>query len=328
MMCSGGTWMPHKAGKVCTFWIPPRTIKYPLDCGVDQLPHGEFGDVDRYSIVEPAGRGKFGMVFRGVDNATDQAVAIKVLSHRSGRHIGWEIRALRVMTGCAQACQLLDVIRDPGSRILSLVLTWHSAMDIRHAPNDWVVRYMHDVLTALQYAHDGEIFHRDVKPDNICFDPAIGRGVLVDWGLARWYVKGKEYSRRVGTPLYMAPELLTGARSYAPKVDIWAAGVAFAEVIFRVPHFWRCGEASLLASMASVSGDVLQVADLLGIQWEPAVINACRSARGWGPMLQRYGMHPICDAAWGFVQTLLRMNPEDRPTAREAFNHPYFRGRN
>jgi serine/threonine protein kinase len=68
------------------------------------------------------------------------------------------------------------------------------------------------------------IAHRDVKPDNLLFDAATGALKLADFGSAKWFGDRRAMTGLVGTPYYVAPEMIVG-REYSEKVDVWSAGV-------------------------------------------------------------------------------------------------------
>lgn len=76
------------------------------------------------------------------------------------------------------------------------------------------------------------IMHRDLKPSNVLLNH-LGWVKLADFGLARPLDGGErpQYTHTVATRWYRAPELLYGARHYGPAVDLWAAGLIFAEMI-------------------------------------------------------------------------------------------------
>jgi serine/threonine protein kinase len=284
------------------------------------------GDIRQYSILREVGYGKFGRVFKGIVNATGEPVAIKILSSQTRQRSNQEIRSLTTMIGCLHACQLLDVVQDPDSRALSLILSWHENIErLRDLPEDMMAICFRDVLLALTWAHSHGIFHRDVKPRNIIVDAVKREARLIDWGLAGEFREGKEYSADVGTPLYMAPEALMGVRLLDQTVDIWAAGVSFAEMILGVRHLWERGREALLGEMAGVSADVLRVAARFGIVLPLTVFAAARNAEGWTRLLIRRGLRPVSATAWTFVRSLLEIDPIHRPTAQDALNHPYLR---
>ncbi|CAN0369247.1 unnamed protein product, partial [Laminaria digitata] len=88
---------------------------------------------------------------------------------------------------------------------------------------------LHKLAVALGQCHKEGILHRDVKPENIMYiSRAVTSGIkLTDFGLAMLH-SGASVTRRddnlVGTPGYVAPEVLSG-RLYGPPCDVWACGV-------------------------------------------------------------------------------------------------------
>ncbi|KAI4981307.1 hypothetical protein ZWY2020_021792 [Hordeum vulgare] len=80
------------------------------------------------------------------------------------------------------------------------------------------------LASVLAACHRRGVAHRDVKPDNLLFDAATGALKLADFGSAEWFGDGRPMSGLVGTPYYVAPEVVAG-REYGEKVDVWSAGV-------------------------------------------------------------------------------------------------------
>ena len=81
------------------------------------------------------------------------------------------------------------------------------------------------ILSALEYAHDHKLHHRDIKPGNILIS-ADGKVKMVDFGLAKRLVDSAFTSHTVtgmpGTPLFMAPEVLQGSKSFTYRSDIYS----------------------------------------------------------------------------------------------------------
>ena len=93
-------------------------------------------------------------------------------------------------------------------------------------------KLMFQVMEALSYLHERDIVHRDIKPDNILYDPETKIVKLVDFGIS------KRFRRRggliemwtiTGTLYYRAPEMFSGG--YREPVDVWAAGVLLYQLV-------------------------------------------------------------------------------------------------
>jgi cyclin-dependent kinase 12/13 len=90
------------------------------------------------------------------------------------------------------------------------------------------------ILLGLDYLHDNNIIHRDIKGANILLNNK-GEVKLADFGLARLHNpnpnQNKKYTNRVVTLWYRSPELLLGATNYGTAIDIWSVGCVFAELL-------------------------------------------------------------------------------------------------
>ncbi len=86
-----------------------------------------------------------------------------------------------------------------------------------------VKNYAHQLLSGLEYCHERDMLHRDIKGSNLLIDNQ-GNLKIADFGLARYYGEpGRKYTNRVITLWYRPPELLLGANEYGPSVDMWSA---------------------------------------------------------------------------------------------------------
>lgn len=91
-------------------------------------------------------------------------------------------------------------------------------------------------MEAISHCHSRCVAHRDIKPDNILFN-SNNVLKLADFGSAEYFHSGELMSGIVGTPYYVAPEVVSG-REYNEKVDIWSAGIILYIMITGTPPFY------------------------------------------------------------------------------------------
>lgn len=101
----------------------------------------------------------------------------------------------------------------------------------RLIPLNQTIQFVIQVLDALHYAHQQDIIHRDIKPDNILIEKHGYRPIITDFGVAKVLREEKEdHSMMVGTPLYMAPEQIIGETKGA-RSDIYAIGIMLYQML-------------------------------------------------------------------------------------------------
>lgn len=164
-----------------------------------------------------------------------------------------------VHPGAEYIIGLYDIVMDPKSRIKCLVFEWVDACDFRTlfpALSEFQMAwYSHALLEALDYCHSKGIIHRDVKPHNMVIDHRRRVIRLIDWGLAEFYHPGTEYSVRVASRHYKAPELLVGIRTYDYSLDIWSWACVLAGMVFmRHPFFYGSDDTDQLVKIMKVLG--------------------------------------------------------------------------
>lgn len=107
----------------------------------------------------------------------------------------------------------------------------------RFMPLKTVIGLMLKILDALAYAHDNDIVHRDIKPDNIMIENHSKRPLITDFGVARVSRTTSKSDRLLlGTPMYIAPEqILSG--TVDGRADMYSAGVMMLEMLMgRLPY--------------------------------------------------------------------------------------------
>jgi serine/threonine protein kinase len=189
-----------------------------------------------------------GVVYRAHDETLDRDVAVKFL--RPERVGGGEASArfLREARAVARLSHpnivtLYDVGREADWHYLVLEhipgTDLHTAMVERGGPLPLceAVHVIRNALEALAYAHDRDIVHRDVKPENIMVTPD-GQVKVTDFGLAlaRGDVRVTQEDTIVGTVLYLAPEAIAG-QPVDRRSDLYAMGAVLYELLTGRPPF-------------------------------------------------------------------------------------------
>jgi serine/threonine-protein kinase len=202
----------------------------------------------KYVLDSVIGTGAIGIVFKASHRDLGRTIAIKVLNPRY-RDDPDLLAVFRTEARAASQLEHPNVARvyDYGQEpdgLVYLVMeylsgyTLGSVLDARRKLTAVrAVDLMVQTCAALSAAHDRDIVHRDVKPDNIVLVPAQddeGRPVEIvkvcDFGIAALGTTKVEEATAVGTPDYMAPEQSTGS-AVAPSADVYACGCVLYEML-------------------------------------------------------------------------------------------------
>ncbi len=201
---------------------------------------------DRFRIVSLLGRGGMGEVYRAEDLRLSQTVALKFLPPALASdptalaRFHREARVAREITH-PNVCRVHDVGLLDGEPFLSMEYIDGEELGsllvrIGRLPSDKATELARQLCAGLSAAHARGVIHRDLKPANVMID---GRGQvrITDFGIAKWH--DPEVSAPGGTPAYMAPELLQGARDTRGSVqsDLYALGLVLYEMYTGHPAF-------------------------------------------------------------------------------------------
>ncbi|KAL6538298.1 Mitogen-activated protein kinase 19 [Orobanche gracilis] len=321
----------------------------------------EYGEANRYKILEIIGKGSYGVVCAAIDTHTGERVAIKKITDIF-EHISDAIRILREI-------KLLRLLRHPDIVEIKRIMMPPSRRDYRDIyvvfelmesdlhqvikANDDLTHehhrfFLYQMLRALKYMHTANVYHRDLKPKNILAN-ANCKLKICDFGLARvafsdtpttifWTNAAQDY---VATRWYRAPELCGSFFSkgedyelswklifliyrYTHAIDIWSVGCIFAEVLSGKPLF----------PGKSVVHQLDLITDLLGTP-STDTISGVRNekARKYLMDMRKKRAVPFSEkffnvdpSALKLLQRLLAFDPNDRPSAEEALADPYFNG--
>ncbi|KAJ9153433.1 hypothetical protein P3X46_026872 [Hevea brasiliensis] len=301
----------------------------------------EYGDANRYKILEVIGKGSYGVVCAAIDTHTGEKVAIKKI-HDVFEHNSDAIRILREV-------KLLRLLRHPDIVEIKRIMLPSSKREFKDIfvvfelmesdlhqvikANDDLTRehhqfFLYQMLRALKYMHTANVYHRDLKPKNILAN-ANCKLKVCDFGLARVAFSDTPttvfWTDYVATRWYRAPELCGSFSSkYTPAIDIWSIGCIFAEVLTGKPLF----------PGKSVVHQLDLITDLLGTP-SPETISGVRNEKARKYLTEMRKKQPVPftlkfpnadPLALKLLQRLLAFDPKDRPTAEQALADPYFKG--
>jgi eukaryotic-like serine/threonine-protein kinase len=218
--------------------------------GVTEVRNRAFAGVgERYEIEREIGRGATAVVYRARDRKHDRLVAVKVLRPEVTLAIGVErfLREIRLLARL-QHPHILPLY-DSGEfgGALFYVMPFVEGESLRERikreerlPVDDALRLAREVADALDYAHEHNVVHRDVKPENILLQR--GHALVSDFGVARAIFRATgerttESGVTVGTPAYMSPEQASGDPVIDGRTDIYALGCVTYEMLTGSPPF-------------------------------------------------------------------------------------------
>lgn len=186
-----------------------------------------------WSLERELGRGGMGTVYLARDVALDRPVAIKLLHADLAAEPAQRERFLReARTGARLSHPHIVPIYDVAEQddlvfsVMGLVDGESVGSRIRREgpiPADEAERILREVAWALAAAHAAGVLHRDVSVENVLLERRTGRAMLVDFGIAAERSQG-EAGPLVGTPAYLAPELIHGEPP-SERSDLYALGI-------------------------------------------------------------------------------------------------------
>lgn len=257
------------------------------------------------------GHGHYGVVRKCMDRETNEWYAIKSIRKTKVEKIEQLKREIDILREVKHPniIRLKEVHEDKrylhlitelctGGELFDRIIEMTKTSD-GHFSEDDASRLVRSIIGAIAYCHDVKgIVHRDLKPENFLYaTPGVDAPIkIIDFGLSRYDPNAKFgfMQTKVGTPYYIAPEVLDG--EYTKSCDIWSIGVITYILLCGYPPFY---------------GDT-----------QPIIFQSVRKGNFDFPSPE---WDTISDSAKDFIRCLLNVDPSLRPSASGALNHIWIR---
>ncbi|CAD8073351.1 unnamed protein product [Paramecium sonneborni] len=245
---------------------------------------------DLFEFQEFLGQGSFGSVLKALNKQTQQLVAVKVIKKKSlfqSEQLLQEAHILQELSH-PNIVKFFGVHETDSRILIEMELIQGGSLSSLSKCSEEQTKYiMYSIFNALQYMHNNNIAHRDLKLENILITHDLSLLKVSDFGLSTGYAS--LMTKQCGTLIYMAPEQLNN-RIYNKAIDIWAAGVIMYQLIVGQHPYYQKG------------------CDLAQAQLN--MHELCK------PYLN--------DIQYSLFRRLTEINPTKRYSATQALLHPWF----
>ncbi|KAH7690059.1 Non-specific serine/threonine protein kinase protein [Dioscorea alata] len=264
-------------------------------------------DINSFFILKKElGRGGFGVTYLCTERSTKHKYACKsvsqqkLVSKNDVQDMRREIMILQHLTGQPNIVEFKGAYEDENSVHLVMELCeGGNLFDRMIAKGTYsekeAAALCRDIVNVVHVCHFMGVIHRDLKPENFLLVKRDTSEIkAIDFGLSVFFEEGKVYKDLVGSPNYVAPEVLR--RNYGKEIDVWSAGVILYILLCGMFPFGAETDKGIFDAI--LQGHV----DLKSAPW-PSISNGAKD----------------------LVKKMLTQNPRKRITAAQALEHPWLR---
>ncbi|KAJ9559118.1 hypothetical protein OSB04_013732 [Centaurea solstitialis] len=287
----------------------PPVLKRALSSGIQSggVLKTETGNLkDLYILGKKLGNGQFGTTYLCIEKATGKEFACKTIAKRKlltdeeEEEVRREIDIMHHLAGHPNVVTIKGAYEDAVSVYMVMELCAGGELFDRIVERGYyserkAADLAKTIVGVIEACHSLGVMHRDLKPENFLFVDEDEDSLLkaIDFGLSTFFKPGQVLTDVVGSPYYVAPEVLL--KKYGPEADIWSSGVILYILLCGVPPFWADAEEDIFEEVLHGK---------LDFDVEP-----------WPD---------ISESAKDLIRKMLVRDPKKRITAHEVLCHPWI----
>ncbi|XP_024357591.1 calcium-dependent protein kinase 26 isoform X1 [Physcomitrium patens] len=261
---------------------------------------------DLYRLERKLGQGQFGTTYLCVEKATGREYACKsiakrkLISQEDVDDVRRELHIMHHLSGHPNIVTIKGAYEDQMAVHLVMELCAGGELFDRiiqrgHYSEAQAAELCRVIVGVVETCHSLGVMHRDLKPENFLLsDQSEGAALkTTDFGLSVFFKPGEVFTDVVGSPYYVAPEVLR--KHYGPEADVWSAGVILYILLSGVPPFWAETEQGIFEQV--LKGEL----DFVSEPWPS-----------------------ISDSAKDLIRRMLDPNAKRRLKAHQVLSHPWI----
>ncbi|KAK8955813.1 Calcium-dependent protein kinase 6 [Platanthera guangdongensis] len=297
----------EKLDQKVTSVSPAAVMRRGMDLqATSVLGHRTANIRDLYTLSRKLGQGQFGTTYLCTDIATGFEYACKSISKRKlitkedVEDVRREIQIMHHLSGHKNVVQIKEAYED--SLYVHIVMELCAGGELfdriiqrGHYSERKAAELTKIIVGVVHACHSLGVMHRDLKPENFLLankDDDLSLKAI-DFGLSVFFKPGQIFTDVVGSPYYVAPEVL--CKHYGPESDVWTAGVILYILLSGVPPFWAETQQGIFDAV--LKGHI----DFDSEPW---------------PL--------ISDSAKDLIRKMLCARPQERLSAHEVLFHPWI----
>ncbi|XP_074565936.1 calcium-dependent protein kinase 26-like [Curcuma longa] len=270
------------------------------------LGHPTPNILNLYALGRKLGQGQFGTTYLCTELATGMEYACKsiakrkLISKEDVEDVRREIQILHHLSGHKNVVTIKGAFED--AQFVHIVMElcaggelFDRIIERGHYSERKAAELIRIIVGVIEACHSLGVMHRDLKPENFLLvnrddDSSLK---LIDFGLSVFFKPGQIFTDVVGSPYYVAPEVL--CKRYGPEADVWTAGVILYILLSGVPPFWAETQQGIFEAV------IKGVIDFDSDPW---------------PL--------ISESAKDLIRKMLHSPPSERLTAHQVLSHPWI----